>query len=220
MTVLQDRSKEYNYILLDWDGNLAMTLELWLGIIRKTLLDVGIHQTDKQIAATFGHFDKSFAQLGVPNAEEVLDRAIAEGYRLLADVKLYPNVTEVLEYLMQSGKHMALTTSSKHDAISDLLAKHDLRKFFEVIVARDDVTHQKPDPEQSLLAMKQLGAVPNETIIIGDSDKDLGAANNVGIDCILFYPPEHDVFYDINELQLLNPTYTIEDFGRVKEIIR
>lgn len=43
--------------------------------------------------------------------------------------------------------------------------------------------------------------------MIGDSDKDLGAARNFGIDSVLFYPAEHKKFYDLEKLKELEPTY-------------
>ncbi len=55
--------------------------------------------------------------------------------------------------------------------------------------------------------------------MIGDSDKDLGAANNFGIDSVLFYPPEHKKFYDIEKLKKLRPTYIVSDLRQILEIV-
>jgi phosphoglycolate phosphatase-like HAD superfamily hydrolase len=65
-----------------------------------------------------------------------------------------------------------------------------------------------------------LGAIKGQTIIIGDSDKDLGAAQNVGIDSILCYPPEHTKFYDLDELKPLHPTYIVQSLDEIKSIIK
>ena len=51
--------------------------------------------------------------------------------------------------------------------------------------------------------------------MIGDSDKDLGAARNFGIDSILFYPDEHRKFYNLEKLKELEPTFIIEDFKTI-----
>jgi phosphoglycolate phosphatase-like HAD superfamily hydrolase len=55
--------------------------------------------------------------------------------------------------------------------------------------------------------------------MIGDSDKDVGAANNMRIDSILFHSSEHKKFYDIEKLRELSPTYIVEDFREVLEIV-
>jgi phosphoglycolate phosphatase-like HAD superfamily hydrolase len=53
--------------------------------------------------------------------------------------------------------------------------------------------------------------------MVGDSASDIGAANNAGVDSILFFPPSHSRFYDIEKLKNLQPTYIIEDF---RDIVR
>jgi beta-phosphoglucomutase-like phosphatase (HAD superfamily) len=57
--------KQYDYILLDWDGNLAKTLDLWLDTFRQVLDEEGFHPTDEEITASFGKTDEFFAKLGV-----------------------------------------------------------------------------------------------------------------------------------------------------------
>ena len=44
-----NRMKEYKYILLDWDGNLAKTLDVWLVAIRTFLLNNDIRLPDIEI---------------------------------------------------------------------------------------------------------------------------------------------------------------------------
>jgi phosphoglycolate phosphatase-like HAD superfamily hydrolase len=65
-----------------------------------------------------------------------------------------------------------------------------------------------------------LSGSKQAAIMIGDSDKDLGAANNTGIDSILFYPPEHKKFYDLEKLRTLNPTYIVEELRQIEAIIK
>lgn len=55
--------------------------------------------------------------------------------------------------------------------------------------------------------------------MIGDSDKDIGAAANLGIDSILFYPPEHEKFHDYPALKKLNLTHIVDDFKKVLTIV-
>ena len=55
--------------------------------------------------------------------------------------------------------------------------------------------------------------------MIGDTEKDVGAANNAGIDSILFFPPEHKRFYDIDKLKKHKPTHIVSDFRHIIEIV-
>ena len=90
-----------------------------------------------------------------------------------------------------------------------------MAKFFTAIVAADDVTNHKPHPEPLEKALAALRGTKVKAVIIGDSDKDLGAANAFGIDSILFYPDEHKKFYNLAILEALNPTYIVSDFTEI-----
>lgn len=79
--------------------------------------------------------------------------------------------------------------------------------------------HHKPHPEPLEKALRLLGGTKTGAVMIGDSDKDLGAANNTGVDSILFYPSEHKKFYNLARLKQLNPTYVVDDFRQVLEIV-
>ncbi len=56
-------------------------------------------------------------------------------------------------------------------------------------------------------------------LYIGDSDKDLGAAKNAGIDSVLFYPAEHKKFYNLDALKTYSPTYIVDDFRKIMTIV-
>ncbi|MDB5166379.1 MAG: pyrophosphatase [Candidatus Saccharibacteria bacterium] len=210
---------KYEYILLDWDGNLARTLHIWLDATRIVMQKHGIHKTDNEIGASFGKMTEHFLQWGVKDPEGAYDEADLVAKRTLPDVELYPDTLFVLEQMHKAGKHLALITTSPHENVEHLLDKYDLRRFFEVIIAGDDVSHHKPHPEPLEKALTALGGTPELTVMIGDSDKDIGAAQNFGVDSILFFPEEHHKFYDFGQLQTLQPTYIIDDFKQVLEII-
>jgi phosphoglycolate phosphatase-like HAD superfamily hydrolase len=69
------------------------------------------------------------------------------------------------------------------------------------------------------IAINEFKATKSDTIMIGDSDKDIGAANNVGIDSVLFFPPEHTHYYDLEEFKNFKPTYIVDDFKKVLDIV-
>ena len=100
-----------------------------------------------------------------------------------------------------------------------MLDKYNLKSYFDVIIAADDITEHKPHPEPLHKALMLLGGNTAEAIMIGDSDKDIGAAHNAGMDSILFYPTEHTKFYEFEKLEALKPTYIVSDFRDIKKII-
>lgn len=207
------------YILLDWDGNLAKTLDVWLEACRIPLQKRGLTMSDEEIATCFGAPVKRFGEWGVNDVEAAIEEMESLAKANLTDVALYPDALEVLEQLENAGKRMALITTSKHDFVKHLLDKYYMTHYFDVIVAGDDVTNHKPHPEPIEKALEALGGNKNEAVMIGDSDKDIGAARNAGIDSILFYPPEHAKFYKLADLKLLDPTHIVEDFRQIVQIV-
>ena len=209
----------YQYLLLDWDGNLAQTLGLWLDVFRLVLADRGLTPTDEAIAQSFGKTEQFFAQLGVSDPATLYETADRIGKAALPEVELYPEALEVLNEFKARGKQTALITSSNRANIEPLLEKYDLHALFDVVVAREDTAEQKPHPEPLEKALALLGGTKEQAVMIGDSDKDLGAANNAGIDSILFYPKEHAKFYSLKTLQSYNPTHVVGNFKEILDIV-
>lgn len=209
--------KKYQYILLDWDGNLAKTLDIWLEAFRIPLAKRGFHLSDHEIGSSFGTFIAHAKAWGVQDPEAAFDEVVHIGKQKLPGVELYPDALEVLQHFHRDGKQLALITTSSHALIEHLLQKYDLARLFDVVVAGDDVTHHKPHPQSLEKALAGLNGSKDAAIMIGDSDKDIGAALNFGVDSILFYPPEHKKYYDLQKLKKLHPTYVVEDF---KEVLR
>jgi pyrophosphatase PpaX len=208
--------KQYEYFLLDWDGNLAKTLDVWLEACKTVMEKRGLRPSDTEIGASFGAFIEYLGRWGVTDIEAAFDEMDSIAKQKLPEVELYPDALEVLERLKDAGKKLALITTSSHENIAHLLAKHNVSRFFDVIIAGDDVQQHKPNPEPLEKALQLLGAKDKRlAVMIGDSDKDIGAAKNTGVDSILFYPPEHHKFYNFDDLKRLNPTYTVSDFREI-----
>ena len=120
----------YKNILLDWDGNLAKTLDLWLNAYRKVLLDRGIKKTDHEIAAGFGQMPRHMKSWGVKDINQAIDDADKIAKKLLPRVELYPSVFLVLDTLVRGGHTLALITSSTQENVQHLLESHNLTELF------------------------------------------------------------------------------------------
>ena len=86
---------------------------------------------------------------------------------------------------------------------------NDLEKYFESIVAGDDIMKHKPHPEVFIQTMEKLTIVPEETLIIGDSKVDIEAGKAVGMYTCLFTPKKNEIFYDFEDLLTSNPDFRI-----------
>jgi pyrophosphatase PpaX len=211
--------KSYRYILLDWDGNLAKTVHIWFEETKEVLNKHGHNPSDALIIKSMADLRKFASSLGIKDAEGIAEEIRQAVFIRLPSVELYPDALFVLESLRNKGKELALVTSGSKHIVTETMNKYNLTKMFDAIITKEDVSNHKPHPEPLDLGMKLLGATKDKTIMIGDTDNDIGAANNVGIDSILFFPPEHKKFYDIEKLKEHKPTYIVSDFRHIIEII-
>lgn len=212
--------KNYQYILLDWDGNLAKTLDVWLEATRLPLENRGISISDKEIATQcFGRPIEGYTELGITDIDTAISEMDNLAKKLLPEVELYPDALFILEKLKKAGKQTALITTSLRENVLKLLNKYEIHHFFDVVIANEDTKMHKPHPEPLEKALKELGGNKNNAVMIGDSDKDIEAANNAHLDSILFYPDAHEKFYDLESLKALNPTYTVNDFKQILDIV-
>jgi len=212
--------KSYNHILFDWDGCLAKTLDLILDLYRQLFIEFGLPRTDQQLISIWGDW-RGPLQLGI--SEKDLPKWV-EKYKLglkreSPRVELYGGVKEMLQILKTNGKQLGLLSSSEKASIEQALDNNDVREYFEVFLYADDVKHHKPHPEIIEKALKLMGGNKGQAIIIGDSKSDLGAAQNAGIDSMLYYPKHNEKFYTKESLMNFKPTYVIEDFKEVFDIV-
>lgn len=207
------------YILLDWDGNLARTLDVWLEAIKVPLVKRSIQLSDKQVAMCFGRLVERFTEYGITDIDAAVEEIQQFAKQRIPEADLYPDALFVLEELKKQDKKLALVTSTFKHILQGALSKHGMDELFDVVVTGTDVENLKPHPEPLLLAMERLNAVPADTIMIGDTEHDVAAANSAGVESILFFPTEHEFFYDIDILKAHSPTYVIDDFRRVLDIV-
>jgi pyrophosphatase PpaX len=211
--------KQYEYILFDWDGCLAKTLDIHLDSYKKTFAEYGIYPEDRTIThEIFGSWD-SPKKLGIKDIKTYTKKYLARADKACQAVVLYDGVKETLAILKKRGKKLVLITSSLRTTVKAALKYNGLENMFEIVLFSEDVSNIKPDPEVINLALEKLGGKKDQSIIVGDSKSDLGAANNAGIDSLLFYPEHNKKFYDLNMLKTYNPTYIINDFAEVLKII-
>jgi phosphoglycolate phosphatase len=97
----------------------------------------------------------------------------------------YPRVGETLAMLRSRGYRLAVCTNKLERLARAVLTHLDLAPFFDAIVGSDSVTARKPDPAALHEAMRRLTTTARSTIMVGDSDTDVGAARGAGIPLVL-----------------------------------
>jgi beta-phosphoglucomutase-like phosphatase (HAD superfamily) len=77
-----------------------------------------------------------------------------------------------------------VASSSSCGWVEGWLRRHGIRDLLDVVVARDDVTRVKPDPELFLLAARRLDVAPEGCLVFEDSANGMRAALAAGMGCV------------------------------------
>lgn len=96
-------------------------------------------------------------------------------------IRLFPGVVETIEQLLKSDIKIGIVTSKMRDAVMLGMEITGINRYFETIVALDDVVHSKPHPEAVLKATHQLGGEASSTLMVGDNYHDILAGQRAGV---------------------------------------
>lgn len=88
---------------------------------------------------------------------------------------------ELLDYLRETGRKIAMATSSDRSIAERNLEMAGLRSYFDVLVCGDMVRKSKPDPDIYLTAARLLGVAPEECIGLEDSRNGILSVHAAGM---------------------------------------
>jgi HAD superfamily hydrolase (TIGR01509 family) len=92
-----------------------------------------------------------------------------------------PGVAAFVDTLRAHAVPLAVATSARRSDVIELLGPLGLLERFDAIVAAEDVTRGKPDPQVYLLAAQQLGARPDGCLVFEDAIVGVQAARGAGM---------------------------------------
>jgi sugar-phosphatase len=168
-------------LLFDNDGTLLSSLE-------------SVHRCWTRWAAEYGLSDEEFGRVelhGRPAVEiaaellpaEVVAEAVARIERLEVDdvpnggVHLLPGTKDFLDSL-PADRWAVVTSATRRLAEARLDAVGILPK---TMIAADDITRGKPDPEPYLLAARRLGVDPAHCVVFEDAPAGLASGRAAGM---------------------------------------
>jgi len=93
---------------------------------------------------------------------------------------LYPAVKETLAELQQAGFTLALVTNKPSKFVPEILAQHDIAKYFTDVLGGDAFPERKPNPVALNWLLEKHGCTADEMLMVGDSKNDILAAKNAG----------------------------------------
>lgn len=96
-------------------------------------------------------------------------------------VEPLPGVLEFLDRLKQAGVPCAVGSSTHRENIELIIRIAGIDGFFRTIVAAEDVSHGKPDPEVFLKGAGRIGVPPGRCVVFEDALAGLQAARAGGM---------------------------------------
>lgn len=207
-------------IIFDWDGTLGMTLHLWLDGYRAGLQDQGHDIHDTIIAGNF-FYSHEKAALRFPEVDFLRLRVFARAHTHdnLDALTLYDSAKETVTALIDNGHNVSLVSSSPRLLLDKGLTGHGFAGLFTSVVAGDEVTNRKPDPEPFHKTLHNIGGHTEETIIVGDAEVDILAGKAAGLKTCLFAPEVNGLFHDFDELHNHEPDHHITHMSHLLKVV-
>jgi HAD superfamily hydrolase (TIGR01509 family) len=123
---------------------------------------------------------------------EILEQMVDQGA-----IEVRPGAARLLRELAAGGVTLAVGTTGSRRWVDRLLRRMLPDVSWEVVVAGDDVTDRKPDPEVFNLTLEKLGRDgPRGVVVVEDSGEGLEAARAAGLRCVVVvngYTADHDL---------------------------
>ena len=112
--------------------------------------------------------------------------------------RLYPGVHETLERLRARGVTLAICTNKPARLTRVILGRLGIEQHFSRVIGGDSLPFRKPDPRALLELLKDLGAAPAASLMVGDSEVDAATAQAAGVPFVLMTHGYHrGPLYDI-----------------------
>lgn len=179
-------------VIFDLDGLLVDTEIISYRILEEILAGFGYRFTleeytrgfsGKPETANSAHLVEAYRLPWTP--EEALERILRREEELHTQgVELKPGAKELLAYLQETGRGIAMASSSTRDRALNLLDQHGVTGYFQRFVFAGEVERGKPAPDVFLKACEKLGEAPEDCLVLEDSEAGIQAAHAARIPVI------------------------------------
>ena len=85
-----------------------------------------------------------------------------------------------LSRLKAEGLHLAVCSNSVRQTIEVMMEKAALAPYLDFVISNEDVARPKPDPEMYQAAIRRLGLLPEECLVVEDNENGIRAAQGAG----------------------------------------
>lgn len=211
---------DYKGFIFDLDGTLLNSEKIWESVDNDFFGKRGIELPED--------YNKSINGLGLSDIaaytitrfslDETLDSVMDEwkssAKKAYSDtVSLFPFADEVLSFLKNSDKSLAIATTNHSSLYIPALKRNGIYEYFKVIVDSDMTKCSKHKPDIYLLASRQLGLEPYECVVFEDIEIALNTARNAGFKTagVCMSKKNIDMIKNISDIFITNYGNLLED---------
>lgn len=173
-------------LIFDLDGTLADTMPVHFWAYKNLLKTYGINFSPELFATlagipAVGTIEKLNQLFGTNmNATEVGHLKEAEYEKIMHKMKAIDPVVELVKQY-HSKLPMAIGTGGYKRLAWKTVDILGLRKYFDILVSADDISHAKPHPETFLKCAQKLGVAPGFCQVFEDGQPGMQAAKAAGM---------------------------------------
>ncbi|MBO0783976.1 MAG: HAD family phosphatase [Ktedonobacteraceae bacterium] len=177
-------------VIWDLDGVIVDSAESHRLSWHRMAREAGLPFTDEQFWATFGQRNDTiipqlWGEMPPERVQELADRKEEHFRELIRDtVEPLPGAITLLSALHEADLRQALASSAPMKNIELIADVLGLKRYLEVLVSGETVPHGKPAPDIFLKAAAELGAHPENCLVIEDAVAGVEAAQAGGMHCI------------------------------------
>ncbi len=179
------RPRQFDLIAFDWDGTLFDSTKIIVRCIQRAVADVGgTVPDDKAAAYVIGMGLMQALAHAAPDVPPARYPELGARYRHhyglhQNDLSLFDGVLPLLADLKARHHWLAVATGKSRRGLDEALHSVELRNMFDGSRTADE-TAGKPHPLMLQELMREFGAEPERTLMIGDTTHDLQMALNAG----------------------------------------
>ena len=211
--------RHFDLIVFDWEGTLSDSTALIVRCIQSACADVGATvPSDSAAAYVIGLGLQDALRHAVPDLPPARYPELAARYRhhyvaRQDELSLFTGTLDMLHALKARHHWLAVATGKGRRGLDDALAHSQLKGLFDSTRTADE-TASKPDPTMLQELMRELGAEPARTLMIGDTTHDLLLARNAGTPrvAVSFGAHGHEAFAEFGPLHIAHSTRELHDW--------
>lgn len=181
--------KKLSLIIFDMDGLMFDTERLTISAWEKVGKDFGYELTPTITAGATGlnardtvFYFKKYLGESFPYFDILkLKLKYVEKYIEQNGIPIKEGLYELLEFLEAKSVPKAVATSTEREKAEVCLSLAKVKDKFDLIVCGDEVLRGKPEPDIFLKAAKEMDCLPNECVVLEDSENGLKAASRAGM---------------------------------------